>query len=50
MRFDCKPCEMHVVGKMKTSVLNQFRKEQNPDSADVLITFHKARPRQEFGH
>ena len=50
LRFDCKPCEMHVVGKMKTSVLNQFRKEQNPNSADVPITFHKARPRQEFGH
>jgi putative protease len=22
LRFDCKPCEMHVVGKMKKSVLN----------------------------
>ncbi|MEY4766069.1 MAG: hypothetical protein RI907_2742, partial [Pseudomonadota bacterium] len=24
LRFDCKPCEMHVVGKMKKSVLNQL--------------------------
>ena len=23
LRFDCKPCEMHVVGKMKKSVLQQ---------------------------
>ena len=23
LRFDCKPCEMHVVGKIKKSVLNQ---------------------------
>lgn len=21
LRFDCKPCEMHVVGKMRPSVL-----------------------------
>jgi putative protease len=26
LRFDCKPCEMHVMGKMKTSVLNQLKK------------------------
>ncbi|MGE5453444.1 MAG: peptidase U32 family protein [Acidobacteriota bacterium] len=24
LRFDCKPCEMHVVGKIKKSVLNQI--------------------------
>jgi 23S rRNA 5-hydroxycytidine C2501 synthase len=34
LRFDCKPCEMHVVGKIKTSVIN----------------FHKTRPVGEFGH
>jgi putative protease len=27
LRFDCKPCEMHVVGKMKTSIRNQTLKE-----------------------
>ena len=27
LRFDCKPCEMHVVGRMKKSVLNQHAKE-----------------------
>ncbi|TBO28848.1 U32 family peptidase [Aquabacterium lacunae] len=36
LRFDCKPCEMHVVGKMKTSVLNQV--------AAAPIQFYKTRP------
>jgi putative protease len=33
LRFDCKPCEMHVVGKMKTSVRNQLN-----------IKFHRPAP------
>jgi hypothetical protein len=36
LRFDCKPCEMHVVGKIKRSVLNQV-----PASP---IQFYKTRP------
>ncbi len=39
LRFDCKPCEMHVVGKMKKSVLNQRVKEM----AESPITFYKTR-------
>jgi putative protease len=27
LRFDCKPCEMHVVGKMKPAVAKQSRQE-----------------------
>jgi putative protease len=50
LRFDCKPCEMHVVGKMKTSVANQSRKELLEAARGVPMTFHKTRPRQEFGH
>ncbi|MDZ7921080.1 U32 family peptidase [Rhodoferax sp.] len=51
LRFDCKPCEMHVVGKMKTSVANQSRKELLEAAQGVPMTFHKTRPaRQEFGH
>ncbi len=50
LRFDCKPCEMHVVGKMKTSVLNQAKKELTAASAGIPMTFHKSRPKQEFGH
>jgi collagenase-like PrtC family protease len=36
LRFDCKPCEMHVVGKIKKSVLNQI--------PATPIQFYKARP------
>ena len=42
LRFDCKPCEMHVVGKMKTSIKNQTLKELAEVQA-VPITF---RPRK----
>jgi putative protease len=50
LRFDCKPCEMHVVGKVKTSVLNQSRKEAALGATPVPLKFHKKRPAQEFGH
>lgn len=36
LRFDCKPCEMHVVGKMKRSVLQAA--QESP------LTFYKTRP------
>ncbi|MDD2546581.1 MAG: U32 family peptidase [Burkholderiaceae bacterium] len=36
LRFDCKPCEMHVVGKIKRSVLNQV--------PDAPLTFYRQRP------
>jgi putative protease len=35
LRFDCKPCEMHVVGKIKKSVLN---------ATESPLVFHKQRP------
>ena len=51
LRFDCKPCEMHVVGKMKTSVAKQSRHELlEAAQGGVPMIFHKTRPRQEFGH
>jgi putative protease len=37
LRFDCKPCEMHVVGKIKKSVLNAV-----PESP---IQFYKSPPK-----
>ena len=40
LRFDCKPCEMHVVGKMKKSVLNQAAKE----AQTVPLKFYRTRP------
>ncbi|HTP74179.1 MAG TPA: U32 family peptidase [Burkholderiaceae bacterium] len=35
LRFDCKPCEMHVVGRIKRHVLNESRAEP--------ITFYRSR-------
>ncbi len=40
LRFDCKPCEMHVVGKMKKSVLNQHAK----DMQIAPLQFYRTRP------
>ena len=40
LRFDCKPCEMHVVGKMKTSVKNLRAKEMT----ESPLKFYRARP------
>lgn len=40
LRFDCKPCEMHVVGKMKQSVLNQHAKEMQA----MPMQFYRKRP------
>lgn len=40
LRFDCKPCEMHVVGKMKRSVLNQHAQEM----AEKPLQFYRTRP------
>ncbi|MDP1929607.1 MAG: U32 family peptidase [Thiobacillus sp.] len=34
LRFDCKPCEMHVVGKLKPAVTK----------ASALLSFYKTRP------
>jgi putative protease len=36
LRFDCKPCEMHVVGRIKRQVLNEARAEP--------MTFYRTRP------
>ncbi|MBL8287145.1 MAG: U32 family peptidase [Rubrivivax sp.] len=36
LRFDCKPCEMHVVGRIKKSVLKQV--------PAAPVTFHRQRP------
>jgi len=35
LRFDCKPCEMHVVGRMKPAVTKD---------TSLPLTFYKARP------
>jgi hypothetical protein len=40
LRFDCKPCEMHVVGRMKNSVLKQAQAAEQTQP----IQFYKTRP------
>jgi len=50
LRFDCKACEMHVLGKMKTSVVQQARKDLAATQIGVPMTFFKTRSVAEFGH
>lgn len=45
LRFDCKPCEMHVVGKLKTQVKNQLAKELALP-AETPLKFYRTRPMQ----
>ena len=40
LRFDCKPCEMHVVGSMKKSVVQQRQRE----AAEIPMQFYRQRP------
>ena len=40
LRFDCKPCEMHVVGKIKRSVINQ----QAQLAQEAPLKFYRTRP------
>ena len=42
LRFDCKPCEMHVVGAMKPGILNSPPPSAVPYSP---LVFHRPRPR-----
>ena len=42
LRFDCKPCEMHVVGAIKPGILNAPPPSAVPYSP---LVFHRQRPR-----
>ncbi len=45
LRFDCKPCEMHVVGRMKKNVLQQARQREKVAAAEgVPMQFYRRRP------
>lgn len=45
LRFDCKPCEMHVVGRIKKNVLQQARVAQRQAAAQAQpIQFYRQRP------
>ncbi len=43
LRFDCKPCEMHVVGKMKPGVAQQARKELLQGATEQPMAFFRTR-------
>jgi 23S rRNA 5-hydroxycytidine C2501 synthase len=44
LRFDCKPCEMHVVGRMRPNVLQQARREEKAARATAQpIRFFRSR-------
>jgi putative protease len=40
LRFDCKPCEMHVMGSMKPHIL----RSAPPTTVESPLVFHKTRP------
>ena len=42
LRFDCKPCEMHVMGKMKKNILQSAPPSSVPYSP---LKFYKSRPK-----
>jgi 23S rRNA 5-hydroxycytidine C2501 synthase len=45
LRFDCKPCEMHVVGRMRKNVLQQAARDQRAALAQgTPIQFYRTRP------
>ena len=50
LRFDCKPCEMHVMGKIKPGVAQQSRQELAAGPHGAPLIFHKTRPPLPFGH
>jgi len=44
LRFDCKACEMHVMGKMKPAVAKRLRQSCGPTSPSQVLTFHRRPP------
>ena len=40
LRFDCKPCEMHVVGALRKNVLKQLNSQMKAEP----LTFYRTRP------
>ena len=44
LRFDCKPCEMHVVGKMKPGVAKQSRQALLQAATAQPVPFFRSKP------
>jgi 23S rRNA 5-hydroxycytidine C2501 synthase len=43
LRFDCKPCEMHVVGRIKKNILQQAARDAR-EPREVPMQFYRTRP------
>jgi putative protease len=41
LRFDCKPCEMHVVGAMRQNIHRQFNAQLKESLKAEPITFYR---------
>ena len=50
LRFDCKACEMHVIGKLKNAVRQQAQEDSATAPRQTILGYHKKRPAAEFGH
>jgi putative protease len=46
LRFDCRACEMHVVGRMKKHILSRPPEAAVPVGAPV--SFHRRKPEARF--
>ncbi len=44
LRFDCKPCEMHVVGRIKKNVLQQAKAAEKASLKAEPMVFYRTRP------
>ena len=44
LRFDCKPCEMHVVGAVRKNVLRDTAREVRQAPAEAPLKFYRLRP------
>lgn len=49
LRFDCKPCEMHVVGKIRKSVIEQTDRQLASSANGVPMKFYRTRPMADVG-
>jgi putative protease len=44
LRFDCKPCEMHVVGAIRKNVLRDTAREVRQAPPEAPLVFYRTRP------
>jgi putative protease len=46
LKFDCKPCEMHVMGKMRPHILRSPPPSLVPPIAGTPLKFYAKRPKE----